>query len=138
MTLTLNEIRHFATSVTMSNDDQYIIGGENSHSSLPLSTAEKLTRNGFEVIDMKVKLSRHCAIPYNDTTIFLIGGIVNEEQFSDKTYFFNPTSKEIEEGPSLMKGRQLHSCGKLGRDKQQVSILPTCLLSVNLEPTTTT
>jgi len=107
-----NERRHFASSVKLSNE-YFIIGGELGDSSKPLTTAEKLSENGFELIEMNVKFSRHCAIPYDDKTILIIGGIINEDQFSAKTFFFNPTSKDVREGPSLMKGRQLHSCGKL-------------------------
>ena len=99
----------------MPNSDIYIIGGEENSSSL--DTSEKLTKTGFELIQMNMKISRHCAMPIEDTTIIIIGGIINERPFSNKTFLFDTLTNTFTTGPDLMKGRQLHSCARIDGDK---------------------
>ena len=108
----MNKPRHFSNSVKMPNGQIYVIGGE-ENSTEHHDTAEMLTKNGSKLIRLNKKLSRHCVVPVNDTTLLIIGGINDKESFSRKSFLYNTSSNKFSTGPPLMKGRQLQSCSKL-------------------------
>ena len=50
----------------------------------------------------------------NEGEIYIIGGHLGEDQFSDKTISFKPqTGISVYQKEKLNKGRQLHSCSKI-------------------------
>jgi hypothetical protein len=130
--------RRFATLTTIANSSTFIIGGEES-SKKRLNTIEKLFSNNnnlnnnnnnynnnnnknnnnnnnewVEVDPLVETISRHCAVSVRDKEIFLIGGYIGTDQFSDQTMTFDTTSNKSKFLSSkLNKGRQLHSCAKM-------------------------
>ena len=95
----------------MPNSNIFIIGGEESSTNV-LGTVMKLNENQWSKFgDLNHMISRHCAVLIDEKTIILIGGHIDETQFSDKTLSFD-TQKENSEviAARLNKGRQLHSC----------------------------
>ncbi len=109
----LSVARHFASSIKMPDSDEiFFLGGENN-SSGSLSTAEILNQNGFELIQMEKKFSRHCATPVDSTRILIIGGINEDEYYSPKTFIYNTSLNAFMDGPTLMRGRHFHSCSRM-------------------------
>jgi hypothetical protein len=122
--------RRFATLTTIANSTTFIIGGEES-SKKRLNTIEKLfsnnnnlnnnnnntNNNNNEWIEMEPlieTISRLCAVSVKDKEIFLIGGYIGTDQFSDQTMTLDTTLNKSKFLSSKLKnGRQLHSCAKM-------------------------
>jgi hypothetical protein len=66
------------------------------------------------VSELHMPVSRHCSVQINEDTIYIIGGRMGSASFSDETISYDIlTSKSINIGAKLKRGRQLHSCAKL-------------------------
>lgn len=73
--------------------------------------------------DLPIALNYHCAVLYNSSTIFILGGYNATDNAINSTYIFNTESvnngKEWIEGPSLSKKRARHGCGKIWKSPNE-------------------
>ena len=58
-----------------------------------------------------------CAVYTNPTTIFIVAGEDNINQYSQKTYYFNSLEQQWVPGPKVMTGRFAHACGRIQRNQ---------------------
>jgi len=105
-----------------SGDQRFFVTGgkhdkHNENSSL--NTAEVLTEEGWKTLPqtLPVRISKHCSVLVNSTTVMVIGGEQNARQSSD-TYLFNTENEVWTEGPKLSKIRSHASCGRIRKDSQ--------------------
>jgi hypothetical protein len=77
-----------------------------------------LTEEGWEsnIPSLPVKISAHCMVTVNSTTVMAIGGGQNF-YYSRKTFYFTFGEESWTEGPELKNKRGYHSCGKIKKDK---------------------
>ena len=103
----------FASSVKLNQSTMWITGGSFSDEK-HLNSTEIVTVIGSKAgVNLPFTVFGHCMVQYQPDAILLIGGRQNGHTF-DKTWIIDPTNGfEITEGPSLKKGRILHTCGKL-------------------------
>ena len=109
----LKNKRRFGTLTTTANSSPFIIGGEES-SKKQLNSVEKLVNNEWiEMKSLTKTVSRHCAVSVKED-IYLIGGHIGSDQFSDQVITLDTISNESKFLRSkLNKGRQFHSCAKI-------------------------
>ncbi len=119
----MNSTRMYATSAQFEDGKILVTGGLNTS---PLNSVEILTEQGWEsqIPSLQVSFHTHCMDTVNSTTVLLIAGLQND-QFSGKTYYFTFEKEIWIEGPELKYKRQLHSCGKIRRNKdsKEMSII---------------
>ena len=79
-----------------------------------LNTIEVLSDQGWQELPFPLPVTtyHHCMVLFNSTTVLVISGVENE----NNSFFFNTENEIWVEGPTLLSGRQLHSCGKLLKD----------------------
>jgi hypothetical protein len=86
-----------------------------------------LTEEGWEsnIPFLPVTIGGHCMVTVNSTTVMVIGGGQNGQDYSGKTFYFTFGEESWTEGPELKNKRRYHSCGKIRRNKesQEMSII---------------
>ena len=97
------------------------VGGE-THSRTRLSTLEIFDQEKFswesEMTDLGFPVSRHCAVAVNRKEVFIIGGFMDANPFSDQVIRLYVDPFEASPVASRMKtGRQLHSCATINSRK---------------------
>jgi hypothetical protein len=60
--------------------------------------------------DMPLEVYDHCLVSLNDTTVFLIGGVLSDYTSSKATFYYNTDHQTWTEGPSMYTARDEHSC----------------------------
>jgi hypothetical protein len=80
------------------------------------TTFEVLTEEGWKTISpsLPLKISFHCAVLVNSTTLMIIGGSNSKKN----TYLFNSLNTKWSQGPQLKRERSYHSCGRIMKDNQ--------------------
>ena len=80
--------------------------------------AEILSPGGWKILPeaSPVAILRHCMVLVDDSNILLVGGIIDEELYSNKTLFYNFDSKLWRYGPDLKVPRRSHACGMVKKD----------------------
>jgi hypothetical protein len=95
--------------------------------SASLNSSEILTEEGWEsnIPSLPVTIFGPCMVTVNSTTVMVIGGYQNDQDFSGKTFYFTFGEHSWTEGPELKNRRPYHSCGKIRRNKdsQEMSII---------------
>lgn len=99
--------------VTLPTVGLVVIGGEadskTRHSTV--STLRSLDQEWQLIPNLRIKVSRHCSVPVNSREILVIGGLLDDQPFSDKVIKIDFETFEAFTLTSRMKiGRQLHSC----------------------------
>ena len=107
--------RKYASSIKLNDSHLWITGGY--HEIYPYQT-----QNSTEIINIKgsqkginlpFSAYGHCMVKYSQNKALLIGGVQNKSRRSDKTWIIDLIDFNFAEGPSLIKGRQKHVCGKM-------------------------
>jgi len=76
----------------------------------------KIDESGWKTVyDLPMSVSQHCAVAFDEATILIIGGTVDSEPQSSKTFYFTPGAESLQLAPgsALIQGRKFHSCAKL-------------------------
>jgi hypothetical protein len=60
--------------------------------------------------DLPLEVYDHCLVSLNDTTVLLIGGVLQSGTTSKATFYYDTDHKTWTDGPSLILGRNGHSC----------------------------
>ena len=119
MSMTTSRVYAAASQSPYPNRQQslFVSGGYNNQDS-DLNTTEVLSDQGWQELPfpLPVRSYYHCMVLFNSTTVLLIGGRQNGEPDSPNSFFFNTENEIWVEGPKLLSGRQIHSCGKLLKD----------------------
>jgi hypothetical protein len=105
----LSQPRYDAASVVWNNTTLWLTGGHLDTGKTKSTEFVQLTGT-TPGPDLPLKVSRHCLVSLNDTTLLLIGGILKEGTYSKATFFYNTDHNTWTEGPSLIIGRYEHSC----------------------------
>ena len=133
-----------ASLIKLNESHLWITGGKTglTYLSQGLKSTELISINGAqESFNLPFTVYNHCMVKYSQSKALLIGGIQNETRKSDKTWIINLIDFNITEGPSLIKGRHKHVCGKMsdefgntivvlvgGVDEYSVEILNTTMM----------
>ena len=75
---------------------------------------------------MPITLSRSCVVKYNDTSIYILGGIQNKyPEYNDRNVWIASISDEItfSQGPSMLQGRYFHACGTISFGNKNLIIV---------------
>ncbi len=112
----LNSVRSGAAAVQLQDGKILLTGGNNASDAI--NSVEMLTEDGWDsqIPSLPVTVYNHCMVAVNSTTVMVIGGIQNNE-FSEKTFYFTFGEESWYEGPELKYKRHRHCCGKIKRDK---------------------
>ena len=91
-----------------------------------------MTSLGQGAIDgprIPITLSRSCVVKYNDTSIYILGGIQNYtrslKEYNDRNVWIASISDEItfSQGPSMLQGRYFHACGTISFGNKNLIIV---------------
>ena len=72
--------------------------------------------------EMPVQVWTHCTVYINFTTLMVIGGSKPDAVISNQTFFFNWETQTWKEGPTLLRGRNSHSCGRIKTAKESTGM----------------
>ena len=78
---------------------------------------------------MPITLSGSCVVKYNDTSIYILGGIQNYtrslKEYNDRNVWIASISDEItfSQGPSMLQGRYYHACGTISFGNKNLIIV---------------
>ena len=116
--ITMNSNRSRHSSVALSHDTIWILGGmnknENGNSVDILDSTEFVTKD--EAVNGPIlpeAVSRHCIVKSMEL-IYLIGGNIPSTFSTNNVWVANPSNGyAFVQGPSLMTGRYYHSCGTM-------------------------
>jgi N-acetylneuraminic acid mutarotase len=107
-------------------DGKLLVTGGHAGSFSYLNSTEILTEEGWEstIPSLPVTILGHCMVTVNSSTVMVIGGDQNNEA-SEKTFYFAFGEESWTEGPGLKNKREFHSCGKIRRnnESQEMSII---------------
>jgi hypothetical protein len=122
-------VRSGAAAVQLQEGKILVTGGNNASDAI--NSVEMLTGEGWDsqIPSLPVTVYNHCMVAVNSTTVMVIGGIQNNE-FSEKTFYFTFGEESWSEGPELKNKRHRHCCGKIKRDKNSDEIWSSLLLVV--------
>ena len=84
------------------------------------NTGEILTEEGWRYLSnpLPATIHSHCAVLFNATTAFLIGGYQSNKYPVGITYFFNSDNENWIEGPQLKNVRSNPSCARIKENSQ--------------------
>ena len=116
--------RDEASFVKLNQSLMWITGGSVSPTT-SLNSTELVTVNGSTAgVSLPFTITRHCMVEYQPNIIFLIGGELNGQYDSKKTWIIDPTNGfNITEGPTLNQGRMSHSCEKIKDEYGNVLVI---------------
>ena len=90
------------------------ITGGNTYPSKEKSSTEIISTSGSQKgINLPFTVYDHCMLKFSQNKALLISGNQNETQRSQKTWIIDLVDFNLTEGPSLIKGRHRHVCGKI-------------------------
>jgi hypothetical protein len=114
----MNSVRGHAAAAQLHDGKLLVTGGYNGSFSY-LNSAELLTEEGWEsnIPSLQITIAGHCMVTVNSTTVMVIGGVQNG-QYSGETFFFTFGEESWTEGPELKINRDIHSCGRIRRNKE--------------------
>ena len=105
--------RKYASLIKLNESHLWITGG-NTYPWQEKSSTEIININGAQMgINLPFTVYNHCMLKFSQNKALLIGGNQNETTRSQKTWIIDLVDFNFTEGPSLIKGRQRHVCGKL-------------------------
>jgi hypothetical protein len=123
----MNSVRVLAAAAQLQDGKLLVTGGFDGSDLFVLNSAEMLTEEGWEsnIPFLPVTIGGHCMVTVNSTTVMVIGGGQNGQDYSGKTFYFTFGEESWTEGPELKNKRRYHSCGKIRRNKetQEMSII---------------
>merc|ERR1712218_504877 len=106
--MTMIEPRRDAASVVLNTTTMWVLGGRDSNrlSSTEFITLEKAVSGP----SLPHRVSDHCAVKFNESQIYVIGGIANG-QYTNDVYVFNPLDNFSYKYHSAMNyQRGIHGC----------------------------
>jgi hypothetical protein len=126
--VSMNSVRAKAAAAQLQDGKLLVTGGFYGNFDFDyLNSAEMLTEEGWEsyIPALPVTIYRHCMVTVNSTTVMVIGGYHNGNDYSGKTFYFIFGEESWTEGPELNSEQVGHSCGKIRRNKetQEMSII---------------
>ena len=85
----MNSVRVNAAAAQLKDGQLLVTGGDDG--SAFLKSAEMLTEEGWEsnIPSLPVIINGHCMVTVNSTTVMVIGGWQNNQDFSGKTFYFS-------------------------------------------------
>ena len=111
---TLTTARRYAGYGTVVlNNSLVLTGGYNGNH---LSSIEMLSPNTTAktlAVQLPTGFNRHCQVPWDSETFFVIGGYGGNSRRRDESYFINVKTNQRTNGPSLNTARSRHACGEL-------------------------
>jgi hypothetical protein len=114
------------SGVAQLQDGKLLVSGGLIGSEL-LNSLEMLTEEGWEndAPFLPVSIASHCMVQINSTTVMIIGGSQNNQDYTANTFYLNIKEHKWTEGPKLANVRTAHSCGRIRKDSnsQEISII---------------
>jgi hypothetical protein len=125
----MNRARIYAAVVPSpypSKSQKLFVTGGNDEYLNDLNTTEVLTEQGWKTLPQSFPVTNyyHCSVLVNSTTVWIIGGMQNNE-ISSNTFYFNAKTGIWTEGPPMKTKRSSPSCGQIRKSNQsqELSIL---------------
>ena len=83
-------------------------------------SAEILTSDGWKIMGhgLPLGVDSHCMVLVDQSNVMAIGGMMELNLFSNKTFIFNFDTKLWRQGPELKSPRRQHVCGMGKKDKR--------------------
>ena len=101
------------SGVVLHESKIWITGGISNNGSLKTTEIISLDQPPVPGADLPFTVHQHSMVLVDPTTIYLIGGLQNN-QISNKTWIIDPTNDfQIKVGPSLNIARIAYSCSKM-------------------------
>ena len=121
-TVTMTEPRFSAASVVLNTTTMWVIGGYGS--SNWLSSTEFITlEKAVSGPSLPHAVDNHCAVKYNESQIYVIGGVVNG-QYTNDVYVFNPLDNFSNKYHSTMNYQRAdHGCAVINDGQSLVIIV---------------
>ena len=106
--VTMTEPRYGAASIVLNTTTMWVVGGWDGSNFL--SSSEFITlENAVAGPSLPYKMYLHCAVKFNESQIYVIGGIYGDR--NDYVYIFNPLDNfSYKQGPSMNYRRRYHGC----------------------------
>ena len=116
--------RQYASSIKLNDTTMWITGGLDSNDNRLYST-EFVTVNGSSIgPNIPFRVLKHCMVQFKPNGIMLIGGRQNDDKYSARTWIIDLGDNfSVIEGPTLKKGRESHSCGKIIDENGHVHVV---------------
>ena len=117
--ITMNSKRHAPSSVAVTNDRIWIMGGKvGGHKH---DTTEFVTKDGaVNGPKLPEAVYDHCTVKFKEL-VYLIGG--NTGVYTKNVWVANPSNGySFIQGPSMMTGRYIHSCGTMSIGSKSIII----------------
>ena len=108
---TMTSKRTTAASVPVNNTYLWILGGYDGDGPTKSTEYVDLEGNSKTGPDMPLPISSHAIVALENSTYFLIGGRTDDDQHSEKTYYFSEETQQWSQGPNLKQGRAIHTAG---------------------------
>ena len=114
----MNKNRRFSATVSTMAFGVAVIGGESDSKTKPSSIEHFMGDSWKELPGAKLKVSRHCAVSLNGIDVFIIGGHLEDQPFSDRVFLLSTKTNNIRplKGSSMKRGRQFHACSNFDKD----------------------
>ena len=102
----MTEARSEMTYVILENESVWMMGGWDGNRFI--NSTEIVSITGAEPsVDLPIRLGRQCLIHINQTHVLITGGItfIQDKKYAhvDKTYFINLVTRNISDGPTLLR-----------------------------------
>jgi len=115
----MTKLRRFSETVSTAAFGLVVIGGESDSRARHSSIEYYQGTQWLELAKPQLQISRHCAVSFDGKDIYIIGGHIEDQPFSNKVFLLNMPTKTIKElkGSFMKHGRQFHSCAVIDKDK---------------------
>ena len=118
------EERIFGSFVKFNPSAFWITGGLNRSMQNYVSTLIVTENSSTIDVNLPISFAYHCMVYYKENLILIIGGTQNGDENSNKSWIINTNDRSnLVEGPSLTKGRESFSCGRVEDDSGNVMVL---------------
>lgn len=120
--ITMNSKRVDSSSVALSGDRIWMLGGQDGNGQR-LATTEFVTTNGaVNGPTLPEAVYGHCSIKLKES-VYLIGGITPSSSHSNKVWVANSSNGyDFVQGPSMITNRRRHSCGTMSIGSKSIII----------------
>jgi hypothetical protein len=102
--------RSYAASVVWNSTTLWLTGGKLDTGGRTKSTEFVQLTGSIPGPDLPLEVQSHCLVSLNETTVLFIRGRLLDDTRSKATFYYNTDHKTWTDGPSLIKGRNTHSC----------------------------
>lgn len=127
-TIAMKKRRSLFSAVSLNSSMLWLLGSDGRPSD-DSTEFISLSEGAIDGPRMPITLSGSCVVKYNDTSIYILGGIQNYtrslKEYNDRNVWIASISDEItfSQGPSMLQGRYFHACGTISFGNKNLIIV---------------